>query len=140
HGDGHRLAGRWGGGSGGDERVGAELGQDVAGLADDLAGLGQGGDLAVGAVLDRRLVVVAGGGGAGVGLAGLIDHPAQYLRSLAGHVPGGALAIGAVTVTPSPANRTALRQANNRPAPPSPQAIATAASAPTPCSRVASHL
>src|SRR6266581_3211823 len=76
------------GGSGGGERVVAELGQDVAGLADDLAGLRQGGELAVGAVPDAGVVVVAGGGGAGVGLAGLIHHPAQYLRSLAGQVPG----------------------------------------------------
>ena len=37
--------------SGDGERVVAELGQDVAGLPDDLAGLGQGGPLAVPAVL-----------------------------------------------------------------------------------------
>src|SRR6266849_4025731 len=88
------LAGRWGSGDG--ERVVAELGQDVAGLPDDLAGLRQGGDLAVGAVLDRRVVVVAGGGGAGMGLAGLIHHPAQDLRALPGQVPGGAFAVGGV--------------------------------------------
>jgi hypothetical protein len=40
--------------SGGGERVVAELGQDVAGLPEDLAGLGQGGALAVAAVLDLR--------------------------------------------------------------------------------------
>jgi len=44
------------GGSGGGERVVAELGQDVMGLAEDLAGLGQAGALAVLAVLDRGVV------------------------------------------------------------------------------------
>jgi hypothetical protein len=48
-------------GSGGGQRVVAELGQDVAGLAEDFAGLGQGGALAVLAVLDRGVVAVAGG-------------------------------------------------------------------------------
>ena len=48
-------------GSGGSERVVAEPGQDVAGLAEDLAGLGQGGALAVLAVLDLRVVGVVGG-------------------------------------------------------------------------------
>ena len=67
-------------GSGGGERVVAELGQDVAGLPEDLAGLGQGGALAVLAVLDLRVVAVVGGRGAGVGLAGL--YTAQ--RSTAG--------------------------------------------------------
>ena len=47
--------------SGGGERVVAELGQDVAGLPEDLAGLGQRGALAVAAVLD--LGVVARGPG-----------------------------------------------------------------------------
>ena len=42
------------------ERVVAELGQDVMGLAEDLAGLGQAGALAVLAVLDRGVVAVAG--------------------------------------------------------------------------------
>src|ERR1019366_2493935 len=59
-------------GSYGGERVVAELGQDVAGLPDDLAGLGQGGALAVLAVLDSRVVGVVGGGEVGVDLAGLI--------------------------------------------------------------------
>ena len=87
HGNGHR----WNGGaagSGGGERVVAELSQDVAGLADQLAGLRQGGDLAVLAVLDRRVVAVAGCRSAGVGLAGLIGHPAQDLRALPGQCPG----------------------------------------------------
>jgi hypothetical protein len=39
-------------GSGGGKRVVAELGQDMAGLAEDLAGLGDGGALAVLSVLD----------------------------------------------------------------------------------------
>ena len=47
-------------GSGGGERVVAELGQDVAGLAEDLTGLGEGGALAVLAVLDRGVVAVVG--------------------------------------------------------------------------------
>ena len=42
------------------ERVVAELGQDVMGLPEDLAGLGQAGALAVLAVLDRGVVAVAG--------------------------------------------------------------------------------
>ena len=46
--------------SGGGERVVAELGQDVMGLPEDLAGLGQAGALAVLAVLDRGVVAVAG--------------------------------------------------------------------------------
>src|SRR5487761_926457 len=71
--------------SGDGERVVAELGQDVPGLPDDLAGLGQGGALTVLAVLDRGVV---GGGGAGVGLAGLIDPPARRGRSLPGQAPG----------------------------------------------------
>ena len=50
------------------ERVVAKLGQDVAGPADDLAGLRQGGALAVLAVLDLRVVGVVGGGAAGTGL------------------------------------------------------------------------
>src|SRR5215831_20304812 len=80
--------------SGGGERVVAELGQDVAGLPDDLAGLRQAGALAVLAVLDRGVVAVVGGGGAGVGLAGLIDGPAQHRRPLPGQLPGRALAVG----------------------------------------------
>src|SRR5271167_3526233 len=79
-------------GSGGGERVVAELGQDVAGLAEDLAGLGEGGALAALAVLDLRVVVVVGGRGAGVGLAGLIHRPAQHRRSLPGQPPGRPLA------------------------------------------------
>src|SRR6185436_10979627 len=51
--------------SGGGERVVAELGQDVAGLPDDLASLGQGGPLAVLAVLHLGVVAVVGSGGAG---------------------------------------------------------------------------
>src|ERR1039457_6436018 len=50
------------------ERVVAELAQDAARPADDLAGLGQGGALAALAVLHRRVVVVVGGAGPGVGL------------------------------------------------------------------------
>ena len=46
--------------SGGGERVVAELGQDVAGLPEDLAGLGQRGPLAVAPVLNLGVVAVAG--------------------------------------------------------------------------------
>src|SRR3984893_11430613 len=55
--------------SGGGERVVAELGQDVAGLPEDLAGLGEGGALAALAVLDGGVVAVVRGRRAGVGLA-----------------------------------------------------------------------
>ena len=48
----------WQGVLGGDERVGAELGQDVAGLPEDLADLGEGDALAALAVLDRGVVAV----------------------------------------------------------------------------------
>ena len=56
---------RDGTGSGGGQRVVAELGQDVAGLAEDLAGLGQGGALAVLAVLHLGIVAVVGSRRAG---------------------------------------------------------------------------
>src|SRR5208283_3945020 len=135
---GERSPAGTGPGSDGGERVVAELGQDVAGLADELAGLRQGGDLAVGAVLDGRVVVVAGGRRAAVGLAGLIGHPAQDLRALPGQVPGRALAVGGIDGDIQPANRTALREEENRPAPPSQQVIARPASGPTPYSRACS--
>ena len=54
--------------SGGGEGVVAEFGQDVAGLPDDLAGLREGGALAVLAVLHLGVVAVVGGRSAGVGL------------------------------------------------------------------------
>ena len=127
-------------GSGGGERVVAELGQDVAGLAEDLAGLGQGGALAALAVLDRGVVAVVGGGRAGVGLAA--SYTAQ--RSTSGPCrdsrPGGPLRSEDQTVTSSPANRTALREEENRPAPPSQQVIASAVTGPTPYSRAARTL
>jgi len=47
--------------SGGGQRVVAELGQDVAGLPEDLAGLGQRGALAVAAVLHLGVVAVVRG-------------------------------------------------------------------------------
>jgi len=75
--------------SGGGERVAAEFGQEVAGLPDDLAGLRQGGALGVLAVGDGGVVAVVGGGGAGVGLAGL-DRP----PSAAPAVPAGTAARG----------------------------------------------
>jgi len=84
------------GGSGGGERVVAELGQDVAGLADDLAGLRQRGALAVLAVPDGGVVGVVGGRGAGVGLAGLVGGPAQHRRPLPGQAAGGPLGVGGV--------------------------------------------
>jgi hypothetical protein len=80
--------------SGGGERVVAELGQDVTGLAEDLAGFGDGGALAALAVLDGGVLAVAGGRRAGVGLAGLIHRPAQHLRALPGQAPGRAFAVG----------------------------------------------
>ena len=43
-------------------------------------------------------------------------------------------------MTSSPANRTALREEENRPAPPSQQVIASAVTGPTPYSRSASTL
>ena len=54
----------------------------------------------------------------GVGLPGLIDRPAQQRRSLPGQPPRRAFAVRRPqTVTSSPANRTALREEENRPAP-----------------------
>jgi hypothetical protein len=47
--------------SGNGERVVAELGQDVMGLPEDLASLGQAGALAVLAVLDRGVVAMWSG-------------------------------------------------------------------------------
>jgi len=73
-----------GAGSGGGERVVAELGQDVASLPDDLAGFGQGGAFGVLAVGDGGVVAVVGSRGAGVGFAGFIDRPAQHRGSLPG--------------------------------------------------------
>src|ERR1035438_4168666 len=64
------------------ERVVAELAQDVARPADDLAGFGQGSALTALAVLHRRVVAVVGGAGPGVGLSGLVHTPAQHRRSL----------------------------------------------------------
>src|SRR5690348_13255506 len=58
--------------SGGGQRVVAELGQDVAGLAEDLAGLPQGGPLAAAAFFYLGVVAVIRGRGPGVGLAGLV--------------------------------------------------------------------
>ena len=43
--------------------------------------------------LTGGVVVVVGGRGAGVGLAGLIHRPAQHLRALPGQPPGRALAV-----------------------------------------------
>ena len=76
---------------------------------EELAGLGEGGALAVLAVLDRGVVAMIGGRRAGVGL------PASYTaqRSTGGPCrdsrPGGPLGSEDHTVTSSPANRTALR-------------------------------
>jgi hypothetical protein len=82
---GHGLVAIAKGGSGrGGERVVAELGQDVAGLPEDLAGLGQRGALAALPVLDLGVVAVIRGGGPGVRLAGLLDRPAQHRRPLPG--------------------------------------------------------
>jgi hypothetical protein len=58
--------------SAGGECVVAELGENVTGLPDDLAGLGQGGALAVNPVLGLGIVGVVGGAAAGVMHAGLV--------------------------------------------------------------------
>src|ERR1039458_788715 len=65
--------------------------EDVAGPADDLSGLGQGGALAVLAVLHGGVVAVIGCDGAGMGLAGLIHRPAQHRGALPGQAIGRAL-------------------------------------------------
>ncbi len=83
------LVPRSGGGAAGRAVVGgegvvAEGVQDVNGLADELAGFGQGGALAVAPVLDLGVVGVVGSAGAGVGLAGLVQGPAQHRGSLPG--------------------------------------------------------
>src|SRR6266568_2876012 len=54
--------------------------------------------------------------------------------------PGGPLRSEDQTVTSSPANRTALREEENRPAPPSQQVIASPVTGPAPYSRSASTL
>jgi len=72
--------------SGGGERVVAEPGQDVMGLAEDLAGLGQRGALAVAPVFDLGVIGVVRGRGPGVGLAGLINRPAPSARPDACHL------------------------------------------------------
>src|SRR5262249_59854866 len=66
----------------------------VAGLPDDLAGLGQAGALAAVVLLNLVAVGVVGGRGPGVGLAGLIGRPAQHRRPLPGQPPGRPLAVG----------------------------------------------
>ena len=67
--------------------------------------------------LSGGVVVVVGGRGAGVGLPGLIDRPAQHLGSAQDGRPGGPLQSEDQTVRSSPANRTALREEENRQAP-----------------------
>ena len=115
-------------------------GEDVAGLAEDLAGLGQGGALAVLAVLDGGVVAVVGSRRAGVGLARLI--PAQ--RSTGGPCrdsrPGGPLRSEDQTVTSSPANRIRLAGRREPAAPPSQQVIASPVTGPARYSRSASTL
>ena len=129
------------GGSHRGERVVAELGEDVAGLADDPAGLGQGGAFAVDALLDLRVVAVVGGAGCGRG-----SCPPRRGTSAAPAGPAGTGARGErlpseeYTVTSSPANRTALREEQNRSAPPSQQHRASAVIGPTPYSRLDQRL
>src|SRR6266702_4007930 len=62
-------------------------------VAADSGLAGDGGALAVLAVLDGGVAAVAGSRRAGVGLAGLIHRPAQHLRALPGQPPGRALAV-----------------------------------------------
>jgi len=87
--------------SGGGERVVAEFGQDVAGLPDDLAGLRQGGAVAVLAVLGRV-----------VGVVGADDRawvlPASYTAQ---HSTGGPCR-DRRPVHPSTGNATSSRPAN----------------------------
>src|SRR5574342_710612 len=81
----------WGGGSAGgvqDQGVIAEVGQQVAGLAHDASGLGQGGPLAVDAGADRGVVVVVRGAAAGGGLGRLVEQPAQQRWALTREPPG----------------------------------------------------
>src|SRR5262249_33141593 len=70
---------------------------------DDLAGFGQGGALAVLAVLHLGVVAVVGGGGAGVGLARLIHRPAQHRRPPPGPPPRPAPAVPRPTREVQPA-------------------------------------
>ena len=109
--------------SGGGERVVAELGQDVAGLPDDLAGLGQGGALAVLAVLDGGVIAVVGSRSAAVGLAGLIHRPAQHRRALPGQPARRALPVRGPygDVQPGEPDRLAGRGEPARPAQPAGQ-------------------
>ncbi len=72
-----------------------------------------------------------------MGLAGLIHRPAQHGLSLPGQPPGWPLRSDDQTVTSSPVNRTALREEENRPAPPSQQVSASAVTGPAPYSRAA---
>src|ERR1019366_3500493 len=112
----------------GGEGVVAELGQDVAGPADDLAGLRQGGALAVLAVLDGGVVAMVGGGGFPA------SNPPQASPGgpCRDRWPGERLPSEEQAVMSSPANRTALRAEVNRPAPPSQQVSASAVTGPTP--------
>ena len=105
--------------SGGGEGLVAEFGQNMAGPPDDLAGFGQGGALAVLAVLHLSVVAVVGGGGAGVGLAGLITAQRSTGGPCRDSRPGRPLRSEDQTVMSSPVNRTALREEENRSAPPS---------------------
>ena len=62
--------------------TGQMMAKASSGLPDELAGLGQGGPLAVDTVLDLRIVGVVRGAGPRVGLASLIQAPAQHRRAL----------------------------------------------------------
>ena len=84
-----------------------------------LRGLGERGVGAAAAVFDGRVVAVDGGGAAGVGLAGLIDASAQPGGACRDRYPGGCLLSEEDTVMSRPVNRTALRDEENPPAPPS---------------------
>ena len=69
-----------------DEGVVTEIGENVAGVSDDLAGLGQRDASAVDPALDVGVVAVLGRAAAGMGVAGLIQAPTQHRWSLPGQV------------------------------------------------------
>src|SRR5690348_7180617 len=109
----------------------------MAGPPDDLAGFGQGGALAVLAVLHLSVVAVVGA----VARAWVLPVSDTAQRSTGGPCrdsrPGRPLRSEDQTVMSSPVNRTALREEENRSAPPSQQVSGNAVTGPTPYSRAA---
>jgi hypothetical protein len=114
------------------ERVVAQLGQDVHGLPDDPAGLGQAGPVRVVAVLDLAVVAVAGGAATRRCFAASNSSQRSTSGPCRDSRPGLRLPSEECTVTSSPTNRTALRDEVNRPAPPSQAHNARPVIGPTP--------